>query len=87
MLRFILDAKWKHTGKNENGSIGDIDSSDLCQPYAYGKTVQVPNRDSSLSQTFADPRAVRFFDDLKLVLLPFDVLSPAGPRRSVRYED
>ncbi|MXW84214.1 MAG: hypothetical protein F4246_01425 [Rhodothermaceae bacterium] len=37
MLRFILDAKWKHTGNNENNSIGDIDSSDLCQPYAYEK--------------------------------------------------
>ena len=37
MLRFILDAKWKLTGKNENRSISDSDSGDLCQPYAYGK--------------------------------------------------
>ncbi|MXZ05472.1 MAG: hypothetical protein F4Y90_08310 [Rhodothermaceae bacterium] len=37
MLRFVLDAKWKHTGKNENKSIGDIDGGDLCQRYAYGK--------------------------------------------------
>ena len=37
MLRFILDAKWKHIGKNEHKSIRDIDSGDLCQPYAYGK--------------------------------------------------
>ena len=37
MLQFILDAKQKLTGKNENKSIGDSDSGDLCQPYACGK--------------------------------------------------
>lgn len=37
MLRFILDAKWKHTGNNENRLIGNIDNGDLCQPHAYGK--------------------------------------------------
>lgn len=40
------------------------------------------SRGSSLSQSFTDPWVDRFFDDLKLVFLPFDVSSSARPERN-----
>ena len=77
-VRFILDAKWKHIGVNGNDSIDKVSSSDLYQLYAYGKRYNC--RTVALvyprNKHFTIPSTVRFFDDLKLVLLPFDVSSP-----------
>lgn len=84
-VQFILDAKWKHIGKNGNEPIDDVSSSDLYQLYAYGKRYNC--RAVALvypkNKHFTRPSTVRFFDDLKLVLLPFNVSSPAGLRCSV----
>lgn len=85
-VRFILDAKWKHIGENGNESIDNISSSDLYQLYAYGKryecqTVALVYPKNSI---FTQPCTFRFFDNLKLVLVPFDVSSSKASECSVR---
>ena len=86
-VQFVLDAKWKYIGKGGSDPIHDIASSDLYQLYAYGKRYGC--RAVALvypwSGDFTSPVIVRFFDGLKLVCLPFDVASPEGARRSVRF--
>ena len=85
-VRFILDAKWIHLGENENKTISDVHGSDLYQIYAYGKRYkcQTVALVYPRNSTFIRPCNFQFFDGLKLVLLPFDVSSPAGSQRSVQ---
>ena len=85
-VRFILDAKWKHIGKGESDPIRDIASSDLYQLYAYGKRYECRAVALVYPQSggFTSPLTARFFDGLKIVFLPFDVVSLERSRRSVR---
>ncbi|MXY08516.1 MAG: hypothetical protein F4058_06910 [Rhodothermaceae bacterium] len=85
-VRFILDAKWKHIGNNVNKSIDDVISSDLYQLYAYGKrfNCQTVALVYPRNKHFTRPSTVRFFDDLKLALVPFDVSSSKASECSVR---
>lgn len=85
-VRFILDAKWKHIGENGNESIDNVNSSDLYQLYAYGKrykcqTVALVYPKNNI---FTQPRTFQFFDNLKLVLVPFDVSSSKASECSVQ---
>lgn len=84
-IRFILDAKWKHIGKGGPNPIHGITNSDIYQIYAYGKLhgCQAVALVYPRNQSFTKPRAVRFFDGLKLVCLPFDVGSREASRVSV----
>ena len=85
-VRFILDAKWKYIGKNGNGPFDDVSNSDLYQLYAYGKryNCQTVALVYPRNKHFTRPYTVRFFDDLKLVLVPFDVSSYKASECSVR---
>ena len=85
-VRFILDAKWKYIGEDGNEPIGDVSNSDLYQLYAYGKRYecQTVALVYPANKHFTRPSTVRFFDDLKLVLLPFDVSSSEASKRSVQ---
>ena len=85
-VRFILDAKWKYIGKIRNEPIDDVSSSDLYQLYAYGKrfNCQTVVLAYPKNKHFTRPFTVRFFDDLKLVLLPFNVSSYKASRCSVQ---
>jgi len=85
-VRFILDAKWKHIGENENETIYNVSSGDLYQLYAYGKCYdcQTVALVYPKNKHFTRPRTVRFFDDLKLVLVPFDVSSSKASECSVQ---
>ena len=85
-VRFILDAKWKHIGENGNKSIDNVNSSDLYQLYAYGKlykcqTVALVYPKNNI---FTQPCTFQFFDNLKLVLVPFDVSSSKASECSVQ---
>ena len=84
-VRFILDAKWKHIGENGNGPFNDVSNSDLYQLYAYGKryNCQTVALVYPRNKHFTRPYTVRFFDDLKLVLVPFDVSSSKASECSV----
>ncbi|MCY3615373.1 MAG: hypothetical protein OXH03_09830 [Bacteroidetes bacterium] len=85
-VRFILDAKWKHIGNNGKEPIHNISSDDLYQLYAYGKrydcqTVALVYPEN---KNFTSPYTFQFFDNLKLVLLPFDVSSYKSSKCSVQ---
>lgn len=79
---FVLDAKWKRVDSTTDDPKHDIRQDDLYQLHAYGarydcKAVALiyPK-----SQTFRVPLSYRFFDDMALLALPFDV---SQPERSV----
>ncbi len=77
-VRFILDAKWKRVGARVGDARHDLDQGDLYQMYFYGKrhrckTVALVY---PRSRRFTQELTYRFFDDLKLVCLPFDVARP-----------
>lgn len=84
-VRFILDAKWKHIGGNGNESIDNVTSNDLYQLYAYGKRYkcQTVALVYPKNKHFTLPCTVRYFDHLKLVLVPFDVSSSKASECSV----
>lgn len=84
-VRFILDAKWKHIGGNGKGPIHNVSSDDLYQLYAYGKRYkcQTVALVYPKNKYFTSPCTVRFFDNLKLVLVPFDVSSSKASECSV----
>ena len=75
---FILDAKWKHIDAHSGDPKHGIEQSDMYQLYAYGKRYRcdavalVYPR----SEIFSTELHYRFFDDLNLVCLPFDVANP-----------
>ena len=77
-VRFILDAKWKDVdASSEDGKHG-IDQDDMYQMYAYGKSYGCQAVALVYPRTgrFASELRYRFFDDLPLVCLPFDVTQP-----------
>ena len=79
---FVLDAKWKRIDSTTDDPKHDIRQDDLYQMHAYGacygcKAVALiyPK-----SETFRTPLSYRFFDDMPLLALPFDI---SQPERSV----
>ena len=85
-VQFILDAKWKRIGENGKEPIDDVSSSDLYQLYAYGKryNCQTVALVYPKNKHFTSPYTFQFFDNLKLVLLPFDVSSSKASDCSVQ---
>ena len=85
-VRFILDAKWKHIGENRKEPIQNVSSDDLYQLYAYGKryNCQTVALVYPRNKHFTHPYAFPFFDNLKLVLVPFDVSSSKASECSVQ---
>ena len=83
---FILDAKWKEVEARSDDRKHDIDQRDMYQLYAYGKRYGCRAVALVYPQTgaFETELRYRFFDDLPLVCLPFDVTRPEGPGESVR---
>lgn len=80
---FILDAKWKTVEARSDIARHHIDRGDLYQLYAYGKrygckTVALVY---PRSPNFTAELTGRFFDGLKLICLPFNVVRP---KHSVR---
>ena len=76
---FILDAKWKKkiTASGDAPKHG-IDQSDLYQLYAHGKSYGCDAVALVYPRTkeFSEMLRYRFFDDLPLLCLPFDVMTP-----------
>jgi len=85
-VQFILDAKWKHVGENGKEPIDDVSISDLYQLYAYGKRYkcQTVALIYPKNKHFTLPCTLQFFDNLKLVLVPFDVSSSKASECSVQ---
>ncbi len=75
---FILDAKWKRINAGRDHPKHGIDQGDLYQLYAYGKR----NDCDAVALVYPRNRAFRntlhyrFFDDLPLLAVPFDVTRP-----------
>ena len=86
-IEFILDAKWKDIKALGNDPKHGIDQDDMYQLYAYGNRYQC----SAVAliyprtETFTTELRYRFFDNLPLICLPFDVTNPKDSvRRSIQ---
>ena len=75
---FILDAKWKDINTSRDATEHGIKQSDLYQLYAYGKSYGCTAVALVYPRTkeFSRILRCRFFDDLPLLCLPFDVTTP-----------
>ena len=86
-VAFILDAKWKRIDTRGEDPKHGIDQGDMYQLYAYAKAYEcdVVALVYPRTQVFKSPLHYRFFDDLRLICLPFDVQDPKGSvRTSIR---
>ena len=77
-VALILDAKWKQIDATRDHPKHGISQDDLYQLHAYGakygcKAVALVY---PKNRTFTAPLNYRFFDDLPLVAIPFDVARP-----------
>ena len=81
-VTFILDAKWKVINVNRGYPKHGVDQDDMYQLYAYGKRYGCDALALVYPRNRAFTRALhyRYFDDLTLICLPFDV---ANPKESV----
>jgi len=77
-VSFILDAKWKRIDATSDYPKHKIDQGDVYQLYAYAKRYRCaavaliyPR-----NQCFQQPISYRFFDDIRLLAIPFDVTEP-----------
>ncbi len=77
-VKFILDAKWKRINPNSGDQKHGVSQADIYQLYAYGK--QHNCRTVALvyprTRNFTAPLRYRYFDDLTLLCLPFDITQP-----------
>ena len=84
---FILDAKWKRIDGRDDDPKHGIDQSDMYQLYAYAKAYDcdVVALVYPRTRSFTRPLRYRFFDDVRMMCLPFDVRDPkASVRTSMR---
>ena len=83
-VAFILDAKWKRIETRGEDPKHGIDQGDMYQLYAYAKAYEcdVVALVYPRTQVFKSPLHYRFFDDLRLICLPFDVQDPKGSVRT-----
>ena len=77
-VKYILDAKWKHVDRLGPNARHDVEQGDLYQLYAYGKRYRCKTLALVYprSRNFMTELTYRFFDDLKLICLPFDLTDP-----------
>ena len=74
----VLDTKWKQIDTNDADPKHGILQNDLYQLYAYARAYECQRVALVYprNQNFTYPLLYRFFDELELICLPFDVQDP-----------
>ena len=77
-VMLVLDAKWKHIDTTRDYPKHGISQDDLYQLHAYGARYgcEAVALVYPRNRTFGDALEYRFFDDLPLLAIPFDVARP-----------